>query len=60
MEKIYFETYGCALNFADSEIMMGILKKEGYQITDNIDDANLIIINTCTVKGPTDNKFKKR
>ena len=60
MEKIYFETYGCSLNYADTETMMGILKKEGYEITNNIDDANLIIINTCTVKGPTDNKFKKR
>jgi MiaB-like tRNA modifying enzyme len=60
MEKIYFETYGCSLNYADTETMMGLLKEEGYQITNNLDDANLIIINTCTVKGPTDNKFKKR
>jgi len=60
MEKIYFETYGCALNFADTETMMGLLKKEGYEITSNIEEANLIIINSCTVKGPTDNNLKKR
>ena len=60
MEKIYFETYGCSLNYADTETMMGTLKKEGYGITDNIEEANLIIINTCTVKGPTDSAFIKR
>ncbi len=60
MEKIYFETYGCALNQADTETMMGILKKANYEITSSIKNSDLIIINTCTVKGPTDNKLLKR
>ena len=60
MEKIYFETYGCSLNFANTETMMGILKKEGYEITKNIEESNLIILNTCTLKNPLDDEFKKK
>lgn len=60
MEKIYFETYGCALNQADTETMMGILKKANHEITTSIKNSDLIIINTCTVKGPTDNNLLKR
>lgn len=60
MEKIYFETYGCSLNLADTETMQGILVKDKFQITKDINNADLIIINTCTVKSPTDSAFLKR
>ncbi|MBR9691567.1 tRNA (N(6)-L-threonylcarbamoyladenosine(37)-C(2))-methylthiotransferase [Candidatus Woesearchaeota archaeon] len=54
---IYIKTYGCALNRADSETMAGLLKKAKFEIVDNPEDAFVIIINTCTVKGPAEAKF---
>jgi len=57
MAKIYFRTYGCSLNQSDSELMAGLLKEGGFEITEDIDDANVIIINTCTVKGPSESRF---
>ncbi|HDM23751.1 MAG TPA: 2-methylthioadenine synthetase, partial [Candidatus Bathyarchaeota archaeon] len=46
MTKVYIETYGCTLNQADSEIIVGILLKHGYEITLSIEDADVIIVNT--------------
>ncbi len=60
MTKIYIETYGCSLNQSDSELMAGLLKKADFEIVENIEDADVLIVNSCTVKGPTENKFFKR
>ncbi len=60
MKKVYIETYGCTFNQADSDIMKGILEDSGWQITDNEDEAEVIVINTCTVKGPTENRISAR
>ncbi len=57
MTKIHIRTYGCSLNQSDSEAMAGLLKKAGFGITDSIKGADVVIINTCTVKQPTENKF---
>ncbi|MBW2982010.1 tRNA (N(6)-L-threonylcarbamoyladenosine(37)-C(2))-methylthiotransferase [Candidatus Woesearchaeota archaeon] len=57
MTKIYIKTYGCSLNQSDSELMAGLLKEARFEITKNIEDAFIVIINTCTVKGPTEKKF---
>ncbi|NOS85815.1 MAG: tRNA (N6-isopentenyl adenosine(37)-C2)-methylthiotransferase MiaB [Ignavibacteria bacterium] len=48
--KLYVETYGCQMNFADTEIVNGIMGKNGYDITDNIDDSAIILINTCSIR----------
>ncbi len=48
--KLYVETYGCQMNFADTEIVNGIMGKSGYDITDNIDDSAIILINTCSIR----------
>ena len=58
MQNIYFETYGCALNRSDSETMKGILEKNGFNIVSDIEKSDVIIINSCTVKLSTFNKFK--
>jgi len=50
MKKVYFETYGCQMNKYDSELVAGILKQEGYEQTTKADDADLILINTCSVR----------
>lgn len=48
--NVYIETYGCQMNVADTELMYGVLKEEGYNIADNIDDADVVLINTCAVR----------
>ena len=48
--KLYIETYGCQMNVADSEVVASILKDEGFSITGNMEDADLILVNTCSVR----------
>ena len=60
MTKIYVETAGCSHNFADSEQMAGLLEQAKFQIIDEIEEADVIILNTCTVKTPTENAFYKK
>jgi len=55
--SVYIETYGCSANQSHSEIMMGLLEKNGFNITKNPENADLIILNTCIVKKPTENKM---
>jgi MiaB-like tRNA modifying enzyme len=56
--RIFFKTYGCTLNRADTEMMSAIVKEKGHEIVDNEDDADVVVVNTCTVKLPTENKIK--
>lgn len=49
-KKVYIETYGCQMNVADSEIVLSILQKEGYDITEDISSADVILVNTCSVR----------
>ena len=48
-KKVYIETYGCQMNVADSEVVVSILKDHGYKHTGNIGEAELILINTCSI-----------
>jgi len=57
MVKVYIRTFGCALNHSDSELMAGLLEKAGFEIVNSAKEAFVIIINTCTVKGPSETKF---
>lgn len=50
LKKIYIETYGCQMNLADSEIVLGIMKKHGYTITEDASKADVILVNTCSVR----------
>ena len=49
-KKVYIETYGCQMNVADSEVVVSILTGAGYEPTENIEDAGLILINTCSIR----------
>ena len=49
-KKVYIETYGCQMNVADSEVVVSILKDHGYKHTGNIGEAELILINTCSIR----------
>ena len=49
-KKVYIETYGCQMNVNDSEVVLSILQDEGYSLTENIEDADLILANTCSIR----------
>ena len=55
--KVYIESYGCTFNKADGQIMAGVLGENEIDIADSIEDADVIIVNTCYVKLPTENKI---
>lgn len=60
MLEIYFETYGCTANYNSTEIMKGLVKQAGLNITTNINFAEIIIVNSCIVKTPTEEKIRKQ
>lgn len=59
-KTVYIETYGCSANQNNSEILAGILTSSGFMITTNPELAEIIILNTCIVKGKTESKIKRR
>ena len=59
-KKLYLESYGCAMNFSDSEIVASILQDEGYSTTKELDSANLILINTCSIREKAEQTVRKR
>ncbi len=59
-KQFYVESYGCALNFNDSEIVATLLNKEGYGITTNYKEADLILINTCSIRENAEQKVRER
>src|SRR4051812_26989958 len=56
----YIESYGCQMNFADSEIVASILNNEGFGATRNVDEADLIFINTCSIREKAEQTVRKR
>lgn len=60
METIYIETYGCQMNFADSEIVGSILKEAGYGFTDELQDADYVLINTCAIRDNAEQRVRHR
>ncbi len=60
MEKLFIQSYGCAMNFSDSEIVASILKKEGYSLTNNLEESNLILLNTCSIREKAEETIRKR
>lgn len=59
-KKYYIESYGCQMNFSDSEIVASILRKEGFALTKNFEDANLILLNTCSIREKAEETIRKR
>jgi tRNA-2-methylthio-N6-dimethylallyladenosine synthase len=60
VKKLYIESYGCQMNFSDSEVVASIMNKNGYSTTRNIDDANVILINTCSIRDNAEKRVRKR
>eukprot|EP01025_Chloroclados_australasicus_P038729 TRINITY_DN39_c0_g1_i2.p1 TRINITY_DN39_c0_g1~~TRINITY_DN39_c0_g1_i2.p1 ORF type:complete len:599 (+),score=70.72 TRINITY_DN39_c0_g1_i2:104-1798(+) len=57
LRNVYIETYGCQMNINDSEILMGILQKKGYGQTSTLDDADVILLNTCAIREGAESKI---
>tara|TARA_B100001540_G_C15802055_1_gene640329 strand:- start:163 stop:1620 length:1458 start_codon:yes stop_codon:yes gene_type:complete len=59
-KKMYIESYGCQMNFSDSEIVASILEKEGFSPTSDITKADLVFVNTCSIREKAENTVRKR
>ena len=58
--KLYIESYGCQMNFSDSEIVASILANEGFNTTQNLEDADLVLVNTCSIREKAELTVRKR
>ncbi len=59
-KKVYIESYGCQMNFSDSEIVSSILLNEGFNYTKNAENADLILINTCSIREKAEDNIRNR
>ena len=60
IKKFYIESYGCQMNFADSEVVASIIENEGYNSTHDVNDADLILLNTCSIRDKAEQTVRKR
>ncbi|MAU26294.1 MAG: tRNA (N6-isopentenyl adenosine(37)-C2)-methylthiotransferase MiaB [Muricauda sp.] len=58
--KLYIESYGCQMNFSDSEIVASILAKEGFNTTQELSEADLVLVNTCSIREKAEQTVRKR
>lgn len=58
--KLYIESYGCQMNFSDSEIVASILAAEGFNTTDQLEEADLVLVNTCSIREKAESNVRKR
>ncbi len=58
--KFYIESYGCQMNFADSEVIASILQQSGYGATRNVEEADLVFLNTCSIREKAEQTVRKR
>lgn len=59
-KKLFIETYGCQMNVADSEVVASIMQMDGYELTDRIEEADAIFVNTCSVRDNAEQKIYGR
>ncbi len=59
-KKLFIESYGCQMNFADSEVVASILANEGYNTTQNLEEADLVLVNTCSIREKAEITVRKR
>ena len=60
MENVYIESYGCQMNFADSEVVASILKSSGYAVCEDIANADFVLINTCAIRDNAEQRVRHR
>ena len=59
-KKLFIESYGCAMNFSDSEIVASILLENGYNTTQVLEEADLVLVNTCSIRDKAEQTIRKR
>ncbi len=59
-KKLFIESYGCQMNFSDSEIVASILSEQGYNTTQNLEEADLVLVNTCSIRDKAEQTVRKR
>jgi tRNA-2-methylthio-N6-dimethylallyladenosine synthase len=59
-KKLFIESYGCAMNFSDSEVVASILASNGYNTTETLEDADLVLVNTCSIRDKAEQTIRKR
>ena len=59
-KKLFIESYGCAMNFSDSEIVSSILSGNGYNTTQVLEEADLVLVNTCSIRDKAEQTIRKR
>ncbi|WP_444626524.1 tRNA (N6-isopentenyl adenosine(37)-C2)-methylthiotransferase MiaB [Flavobacterium columnare] len=59
-KKMFIESYGCQMNFSDSEIVASILTEQGYNTTQNLEEADLVLVNTCSIRDKAEQTVRKR
>ena len=59
-KRLFIESYGCQMNFSDSEIVASILYENGYNTTQNLEDADLVLVNTCSIRDKAEQTIRKR
>lgn len=59
-KKLYIETYGCQMNVVDSEVVVAILQKQNYELTDRMEEADLVLVNTCSIRDNAEQKVNTR
>ncbi|MGB6269892.1 MAG: tRNA (N6-isopentenyl adenosine(37)-C2)-methylthiotransferase MiaB [Olleya sp.] len=59
-KKLFIESYGCSMNFSDSEIVASILQNEGFNTTQNLEEADLVLVNTCSIRDKAEQTVRKR
>ena len=60
MKKFYIETYGCQMNVADSEVVAAIMQTTDCELVDVITDADIVILNTCSIRDNAEQKVQHR
>lgn len=60
MEKVNIESYGCQMNMADSEVVAALLQREGYAMTQELEEADFLLINTCAIRDNAEQRIRKR
>ncbi|MDN3665810.1 tRNA (N6-isopentenyl adenosine(37)-C2)-methylthiotransferase MiaB [Algibacter miyuki] len=58
--KLFIESYGCAMNFSDSEIVASIMKTQGFNTTQKLEEADLVLVNTCSIRDKAEQTVRKR
>ena len=59
-KKLYIESYGCQMNFSDSEVVASIMSKNGFSTTRDVDEADVVLINTCSIRDNAEKRVRNR